>query len=83
MIAGYHQLSYENKKQAAYLYKVYCEFTRHAILETYKQLIYIEIDRLASALEEGNEELANKYGYNDWFDYIEDDAMSKPFPIAL
>jgi hypothetical protein len=92
MTASYHKLSYEIKKQAAYLYKVYGQSTRQAILETYKLpaeeakqnalypvSIVIEIDRLVAALEDGNEELAVKYVTNigEWFEHIDDDNLSE------
>jgi hypothetical protein len=89
MTAAYHKLSYEIKKQAAYLYKVYGQSTRQEILKTYKLpaeeakqsaiypvSIYIEIDRAASAFEKGDEGLAGKYAnhINEWFTYIGDET---------
>jgi hypothetical protein len=90
MTTAYHKLSYEIKKQAAYLYKVYGQSTRQAILETYKLpaeevkksalypvSIVIETDRLVAALEAGNDELAEKYAnnINGWFEKVEDGTM--------
>ena len=90
MTEAYHKLSYEIKKQAAYLYKVYGQSTRQAILETYKMpaeelknnaiypvSIYMETNRLVDALKKGDEGEAEKLAskINDWFDYVDDENM--------
>jgi hypothetical protein len=90
MTATYHQLSYEIKKQAAYLYKVYGQSTRQAILKTYKLpaekvkqnalypvSIVMETDRLVSALEKGDEKSAEQYAnnINGWFEKIDDETI--------
>ncbi|WP_231689709.1 hypothetical protein [Bacillus sp. FJAT-27245] len=86
--ATYHTLSYEIKKQAKILYKVYGQSTRQAILEAYKLpaekakadalypiSIYIEIGRLGTALEAGDETSARKFHDNivAWFEELEDE----------
>ncbi|WML46174.1 Ig-like domain-containing protein [Neobacillus sp. PS3-40] len=90
MTVAYNKLSYEMKKQAAYLYKVYGKSTRETFLTTYKQpaeelkqealypvSIYIEINRLADALEKDDTDLADKYGNNiaDWFEKIDSETL--------
>ncbi|MDE3840265.1 cell surface protein [Bacillus methanolicus] len=87
---AYHALSYEIKKQAAYLYRVYGQSTRQAILETYKLpaeeakqaalypvSIYIEIGRLEAALQKEDFDSAEKYAANieKWFNHVEDEDL--------
>ena len=87
---SYHKLSYEIKKQAAYLYKVYGQSTRQAILETYKLpaeeakaaalypvSIHIELGRLQAALENNDTEKADILMANidDWLYYVEDPVL--------
>lgn len=87
MSTAYNKLSYEIKKQAAYLYKVYGQSTRQKILDTYKKpaeaakqtalypvSIYVEIDRLAAALKAGNDANAEKSAnlIDGWFEKVEE-----------
>lgn len=87
---AYHALSYEIKKQASYLYRVYGQSTRQAILEKYKLpaekakqaalypvSIYIEIGRLEAALQKEDFDLAEKYANNieKWFNYVDDEKV--------
>lgn len=89
--ATYHTLSYEIKKQAKILYKVYGQSTRQAILEMYKLpaekakdnalypvSIYMEIGRLGTALEAGDEASAQKFHDNivAWFEELEDEDIA-------
>lgn len=87
---AYHALSYEIKKQAAFLYRVYGQSTRQAILETYKLpaeeakqealypvSIYIEIGRLEAALQKEDFDLAEKHTANieEWFNNVDDEDL--------
>ncbi|MFE8701785.1 hypothetical protein ACFYKX_14390 [Cytobacillus sp. FJAT-54145] len=87
---AYHALSYEIKKQAAFLYRVYGQSTRQAILETYKLpaetakndaiypvSIHIELGRLEAAIDNGNDAKMEQHMANieDWFQYIEDPEL--------
>lgn len=84
---AYHALSYEIKKQAAFLYKVYGQSTRQAILETYKLpaeeakaialypvSIHIELGRLQTALENNELDKADTImsKIDSWMEYVED-----------
>lgn len=84
---AYHQLSYEIKKQAAMLYRVYGQSTRQAILNTYKipaeaakqkalypVSVHMELNRLIDALERGDADKAIKYMTNieAWLDEVEE-----------
>ena len=92
MTAAYHKLSYEIKKQAAYLYKVYGQSTRQAILETYKLpaedakqtalypvSIYMEIDKVIAAIEADDEKSAEESVTKivEWFDNVDDENLSE------
>lgn len=87
---AYHALSYEIKKQAAYLYKVYGQSTRQAILAEYKLpaeaakakaiypvSIHLEIGKLALAIEKEDNVAVNKSFelIGKWFDFIEDENV--------
>jgi hypothetical protein len=72
--AAYHTLSYEIKKQAAFLYRVYGQSTRQSILEIYKLpaerskhaalypvSVHIEINRVHEQLLKGNLGMVEKH----------------------
>lgn len=88
--AAYHKLSYEIKKQAIILYRVYGQSTRQAILDTYKApaedakfqalypvSIHIELDRYEAALEKEDFDQVAKHdkNVNEWLEYVDNEEL--------